>query len=218
MMSSPQRGQHISLVSLPFCQLVPPDPHDSSLSTVLQSHAVELFWTVLSDSRLLHRGTLCQLNFACPKDNGSPGTNPCPRPTFLSKLKTRLFHKSCPGLSKSASDITPSRSEPSYLASPWPPDLTPLHRTLSPTATWTAFSCIFRLLFLLYCMTLRYFYGQRLIKHYYHNNNNNYYYDYYLRLANKYHIISALSHASYSPLLDPPNLGHPVTIQFTCST
>ena len=45
----------------------------------------------------------------CNKDSGSPGTNLLSRSTFLSKLTAHLFHKSCPGSSRSASAITSSR-------------------------------------------------------------------------------------------------------------
>jgi hypothetical protein len=57
-----------------------------------------------------------------PKDSGSPGTNLLSKSTFLSKLKTHLFHKSYPASSESTSSIASSRSNPSYLANPWPPD------------------------------------------------------------------------------------------------
>jgi len=57
-----------------------------------------------------------------PKDSGTPGTNLLSKSTFLSKLKTHLFHKSYPDSSKSTSFSTSSRSKPSYLATPWPPD------------------------------------------------------------------------------------------------
>ena len=50
------------------------------------------------------------------------GTNLLSKSTFLSKLKTHLFRRSYPGSSKSASVITSSISNPSYLASPWPSD------------------------------------------------------------------------------------------------
>ena len=62
-MSSQQRSHHISSVFLPFSPLAPSDLLYSSLSTVLQSHPVELSWTGLSGTRLPYRGTLCQLNF-----------------------------------------------------------------------------------------------------------------------------------------------------------
>ena len=52
----------------------------------------------------------------------SSGTNLLFKSTFLSKLKTHLFHKSHPASSESTSSITSSRSNPSYLANPWPPD------------------------------------------------------------------------------------------------
>jgi hypothetical protein len=58
----------------------------------------------------------------CPADHSSPGTNLISKTTFLSKLKTYLFRKSFPGSDKPASAVTSSRSKPSYLANPWPPD------------------------------------------------------------------------------------------------
>ena len=57
----------ISPVSLPFSQLAPPDLLHSPLSITLQSRPVLLFWTGLSDARLLYRGTLRLLKFAVLK-------------------------------------------------------------------------------------------------------------------------------------------------------
>ena len=54
----------------------------------------------------------------CSKDSGMPGTNLLSKSTFVSKLKTHLFHKSHPGSSKSAYVLTSPRSKPSYMASP----------------------------------------------------------------------------------------------------
>jgi hypothetical protein len=58
----------------------------------------------------------------CPKDLSSPGTNLLSKATFLSKLKTHLFHQSYPGSTKTASVIASSGSKPSHLVNPWPPD------------------------------------------------------------------------------------------------
>ena len=50
----------------------------------------------------------------CPKDSGFPLKNLLSKSKFLSKLKTCLFHKSCTGLSKSAS-VPLLHPDPSHL-------------------------------------------------------------------------------------------------------
>ena len=132
-----------SPVSLPSSQLALPGLLNSSLSTVLQSRPVELPRTGLSDTRLLYCGTLCQLNFAILKTIARRGQISYAKSTFLSKLKTYLFHKSYPGSSKSASLQD--------------------YKTLTNNDLDSS-GFLFRLPFLLYCMTLRYLYVRRLIK------------------------------------------------------
>ena len=88
-------------------------------------------------------------DFRRHNDNGSPGTNILSKSTFMSKLKTHFFHKSYPASSESASSITSSRSNPSYLLSPSPPDY---HQCMD----YQTHHQRPRLSFLLYCMTLRY--------------------------------------------------------------
>ena len=141
MMSSLQRSHHISAVSLPFSQLAAPYLLNSSLSTVLQSHPVELSWTGLSDTLLLYCGTLCHLNFAVLKTVARQGQISYPNLHFCQNSRLISFaSQSYPDSSKSASVITSPRSKPSYLASPWPPDYHCIdyhYQSLSPTTTWT---------------------------------------------------------------------------------
>ena len=71
------------------------------------------------------------------------------------------------GSFKSTSAINSSRSKPSCLASPWPPDK---HHCIDYLTNndLDSIDYLFRLLFLLYCVTLRYIYVRRLIKHHHY--------------------------------------------------
>ena len=85
---------------------------------VISSRSI-LNWS-LRYSVPLHWSSL-RAGLRCPKDSGSQGTSLLSKSTFVSKLKTHPLHNSCYGSSKSASAIPSSRSNLSYLASPWTP-------------------------------------------------------------------------------------------------
>ena len=170
MMSSLERSHHIYPGSLPFSPLAPPDHQNSAISTTLQSHHVEVFWTGISGTGLLYCGTLCQPNVAVLKIVARRG-----RDKYLiqiySYVKTRGLSLSQVlfWLIKICIRLYFIKVQPILLGKSMATRLTSLQR-LSNSFTNNGLDFIgylLRLLFLLYCMTLIYLYARRLIKHYY---------------------------------------------------
>ena len=163
MISSLQRSHPISPVSLPFSQ--PARCTRSSKLITLYRPAVTSSIIILNRAfrysvPILWNSLPAEL--CCPKDSGSPGTNPISKSTFLSKLKTdlfHLFHESYPASSESESSILIGKSMTTRLTS--------LHRLSNTLTNNDSNDYLFRLLFLLYCMTQIYLYVRCLIKHYY---------------------------------------------------
>ena len=131
---------------------------NSSLSTLLQSHPVELSWAGLSDTLLLYCGTVCHLIFAVLKTVA--GRIQISYPNLHFCQNSRLISFTCPILAPPNLHLPLLHQDPTHRTWQIHGHLTNISALIIKLTSndLDSIGYLSRLPFLLYCVTLRYLY------------------------------------------------------------